>query len=678
MLVGSGAHPAAMTWIPAPASASRSHGQRPRRSPRLRAARLASALVGVCLALGPALGVTASAVLPAQALSATSRGVGYASGPDGRWLGSYRLDDGRLGFCIDVGLGAPPGHDYAPVDDAGRSPDDRARLAYISRRWAGSTDPDTAAAGQLATWSVTGLGGHDLAWYASRAGDRADVVASRAEDMLAEAGSATGASRSVTAGAAITLGDDGHGTLRVDLRADFLATGPADVPAGSHTGTVTLEGAVFSDGNARAQVGNGTTVPITAIGSSAAMHVTASAAFAELPYGDALDAIGAGSASQRLILARPADARAEARTETRAPNPLPFAPRVVTEMSRAVAATGDDIADRLHVSADPAAPAEHGHPATSDGWGLLRRDDGSLGPVPVIVRSRLLGPFREQVGPERDDVPGDAPQVCEVATRVDRGPGDYTTPSCRVPGGGYYTWVESISPDDTSIADGRERVLPWRSTFGAATETTQVPQPPSITTRIGASDIVAGECETDTLHVTSFVGVGAVPVRARLVGPLASEPAEGSTVSAPGDSSNGVLESEVRLTGDGDVTTPCMRVDAPGWYVAVLDSAGRPAGDADGAAIAPFSDHVAHASEAFRVRPPTHQAPPAPPARTQLAMTGGAPGVDVPGIEGPGRVTAPQLACAAAGIGALGALGVGTRRAGRRRGPARASRWERS
>jgi hypothetical protein len=663
-----------MTRTPAHSS------RRPHHPPhRLRGtARLASALLGVGLALGPALGIAASAVPPAEALSATSRGVGYASGPDGRWLGSYRLDDGRLGFCIDVGLSAPPGHDYAPVDDAARSPDDRARLAYISRRWAGSADPDTAAAGQLATWGVTGLGGHDLAWYAARAGDRADVVASRARDMLAEAGSATGASRSVTAAASVALGDDGHGTVRVDLRADFLATGPADVPAGSHTGTVTLEGAVFADGGTRAQVADGTPVPVTATGSSPALHVTASAVFSDLPYGDALDAVGAGGASQRMILARPADARADARAEAHAPSPLPFAPRVVTSTSRAVAAAGDDIADRLHVTADPAAPAEHGRPATSDGWGLVRRDDGTLGPVPVTVRSRLLGPFPEQVGPERDDVPDHAPQVCEVATRVARGPGDYTTPACRVPGGGYYTWVETISPDDTSIADGRARVLPWRSTFGAATETSQVPQPPSITTRIGAREVVSGDCETDTLHVTSFVGVGAVPVRVRLIGPLAAEPADGAAVQVPSDTASAASASDVRLTDDGDVTTPCMRVDAPGWYVAVLDSAGRPAGDADGAAIAPFSDHVAHATEAFHVSPPAPATPPAPPARTQLAMTGGAPGVDVPGVNGPGRVTAPQLACAAVGIGSLGALGVGARRAGRRRRPARASRWARS
>jgi hypothetical protein len=634
--------------------------------------------VGVVLALGPALGLAASAVPPAEALSATSHGVGYASGPDGRWLGSYRLDDGRLGFCIDVGLAAPPGHEYAPVDDAGRSPDDRALLAYISRRWAGSTDPDTAAAGQLATWSITGLGGHDLAWYASRAGDRAATVASRAQDMLAEAGSATGASRSVTAVAAVDLGDDGHGTVRVDLRADFVATGPADVVPGSHTGSVTLEGAVFADGSDRAQVPDGTPVPITAVGPSPALKVTASAVFSALPYGDALDAVGDGGASQRMILARPADARADARAETRAPSPLPFAPRVVTSTSRAVASPGDDIADRIHVSADPAAPASPGRPATSDGWGLLRRDDGSLAPVPVTVRSRLLGPFPEQVGPERDEVPDHAPEVCEVTTRVDRGPGDYTTPACRVPGGGYYTWVESISPDDTSIADGRGRVLPWRSSFGAATETTQVPQPPSITTRIGAPEVTAGGCETDTLHVTSFVGVGAVPVRVRLVGPLASAPVEGTTVPVPDGSSSTGPGTEVRLTGDGDVTTPCMRIGAPGWYAAVLDSPGRAAGDADGAAIAAFSDHVAHTSESFHVSPPAAATPPAPPARTRLAMTGGAPGLDVPGPEGPSRLSAPQLASAAVGIGALGALGVGTRGALRRRRPARASRWARS
>ncbi|OUE23351.1 hypothetical protein [Clavibacter michiganensis] len=631
-----------------------------------------SALVGV----GLALGFAASAAPPAQALSAVSHGVGYSSGADGRWLGSYRMDDGRLGFCIDVGLAAPPGHAYAPVADAGTSPDDRARLAYISRRWAGSADPDDAAAGQLATWSITGLGAHDLSWYAARAGDRAAAVESRAREMLAEAGSR--ASRSATAAATVALGDDGHGTVRVDLRADLVASGQTDVPAGSQTGTVSLTGAVFDDGSTTAQVANGTPMALRATGSAAALHVTASAVFTSLPYGDVLDAVGDGGASQRMILARPADARAEASADAQAPSPLPFAPRVVTRTSQSVAGIGDELSDALSVSADHAAPADHGRPATSDGWGLTRREDGSLVPVPVIVRSRLLGPFPEQVGPERDDAPADAPQVCEVATRVDRGPGDYASPACRLPSGGFYTWVESISPDDTAIPDGRARVLPWRSTFGAATETSQVPQPPRITTTIGAREITTGDCQTDTLHAASFVGVGSVPVHVRLAGPFPTAPADGEPVLVPDDGGAAGLASDVVLTGDGDVTTPCMRVSSPGWYVAVLDSPGRPAGDADGAAIAPFADHVAHAGETFHAAPPPATDVPAPPAHAQLAMTGGAPGIDVPGPGGTERVGAQQLACAAATIGALGAVGVGIRRTGRRRGIPRASRWARS
>ncbi|MBM7411770.1 hypothetical protein JOE38_001593 [Clavibacter michiganensis] len=659
-----------MTRIPSTTRSSSPRHVRPVRRPPT--ARLVSALAGV----GLALGLAASAVPPAQALSAISHGVGYASGADGRWLGSYRMDDGRLGFCIDVGLAAPPGHDYSPVAETGATPDDRARLAYISRRWAGSADPDTAAAGQLATWSITGLGAHDLSWYAARAGDHAGAVEARARDMLAEAGS--GASRSVTAAATVALGDDGRGTVRAELRADLIATGPTDVPAGSQTGTVTLSGAVFDDGSTTAQVANGTAAPIRATGSSAALHVTASAVFASLPYGDALDAVGDGGASQRMILARPADARADARADGRAPSPLPFAPRVVTRTSRAVAAVGDELSDALRVSADPAAPAAPGRPATSDGWGLTRQGDGSLVPVPVIVRSRLLGPFPEQVGPERDEVPAGAPQVCEVVTRIDRGPGDYSSPACRLPAGGFYAWVETISPDDTPVAAGRARVLPWRSTFGAATETTQVPQPPRITTSIGSSEITTGECQTDTLHTTSFVGVGPVPVHVRLAGPFTTAPAEGSPVAVPEDGGSGGPASDVALADDGDVTTPCMRALSPGWYVAVLDSPGRPAGDADGAAIAPFADHTAHASETFHASPPPAVDVPASHGHAQLAMTGGAPGIEVPGSGGTQRVGAQPLACAATAIGALGAAGIGVRRAGRRRSPARASRWARS
>jgi hypothetical protein len=662
-------HSPDMTWIPSPAP--HPLGRRPGGSShaRPRAGRLVSATTGIGLALGLAL--AASAAPPAQALTAVAHGVGYASHADGRWLGTYRLDDGRLGFCIDVGLAAPPGHAYAPVDDAARSPDDRARLAYISRRWAGTDDPDTAAAGQLATWSITGLGGHDLSWYAARAGDRAGSVEARARQMLAETDSATGASRSVAATAAVALGDDGRGTVHVDLRADFLATGPADVPAGTHSGTVELDGAVFADGSGSAEVPNGVDVPIRATGSSPALHVSARTAFAGLPYGDAVDVVGDGGASQGMLLAHPADARAEAQASVEAPSPLPFAPRVETHASRAVAAAGDAVTDSLHVTADP----HPGATPASDGWGLLRRADGVLAPVAVTVHSRLLGPFPEQVGPERDEVPEGAPEACRVTTRVDHGPGDYTTPPCALPAPGFYTWVETISPEDTPPAEGGTRILPWRSTFGSAVESTQVPHPPAIGTTIGMPEITSGACETDTLHVTSFVGVGAVPIRVHLAGPFPSAPADGTPITEhDAEAASATRSAELSLTDDGDVTTPCIHVDAPGWYVAVLDSPGRPASDADGAAIAPFSDLSAHTGETFHVGPPPGATPPAPPARHELAMTGGGPGITTPL-----RVSAAGLGASAAALVAAGGTALGARRMSRRHhGPTRASRWARS
>jgi hypothetical protein len=487
--------------------------------------------------------------------------------------------------------------------------------------------------------------------------------------MLAQAGSASGASRSVTAATHVVLGDDGSGTVRVDLRADFVATGPAPVPAGTQTGTVELEGATFADGSSTARVADGAETPIRATGTAPAVHVHARADFAGLPFGDALDVIGDGGASQGLILARPADAHADAQADATAPSPLPFAPRVETRASRAVAAAGDAITDALHVTADTTA----GSTRVSDGWGMTRRADGSLRPIPVTVTSRLLGPFPEQVGPERDDAPADAPEVCRVTTLVDHGPGDYTTPPCTLPGGGSYTWVTSISPGDTPMSDGRSRVLPWRSTFGSAAETTQVPHPPTIGTAVSSSEITTGACTTDTLHVASFVGSGPVPVHVRLAGPFASAPTDGAPVAAADVARASSRSAEVTLLDDGDVTTPCIRVDAPGWYVAVLDSPGRPASDADGAAIQPFADTVAHASETLHASPPPVTETPRPPARHELAMTGGAPG-----ITAPVRWSAPQLAVGGSVVIALGAVGIGMRRSGRRRASVRASRWARS
>ena len=80
---------------------------------------------------------------PARALSANGHGPGYLSA-DGWWLGTYSLDDGSHGFCLNAGKPSPTGSavDYVDGDTLGwYTPEQGAALAYISRTWAGTARP---------------------------------------------------------------------------------------------------------------------------------------------------------------------------------------------------------------------------------------------------------------------------------------------------------------------------------------------------------------------------------------------------------------------------------------------------------------------------------------------------------------------------------------------------------
>ncbi len=170
----------------------------------------------------------------AQALSANGHGPGYLSA-DGWWLGTYSLDDGSRGFCLQAGKKSPTGHEIDLVAGSTLdwySPEQAAKLAFISRSWAGTSDRGTAAAGQLATWMVAGLDNATAASYAARAGADAATVLSWAHSMVAESG--TLGSRSVEADGVVELADDGAGRFRVELTVDRLTGGAEVLPPRKH------------------------------------------------------------------------------------------------------------------------------------------------------------------------------------------------------------------------------------------------------------------------------------------------------------------------------------------------------------------------------------------------------------------------------------------------------------
>jgi hypothetical protein len=576
----------------------------PRRRLALALALLFSVVVGL---LGHA---------PAAAVTGTGLGPGHLwRGDNVSWLGTYRLDDGTQAFCLEAGKSSPVGNHYDTTtggDVIGVSTDDHARLAYIARTWGGTTDADTAAAGQLAVWTITGLNDHTQRYYAGRANERWPIVLDRANQMLAEASSA--ASKSVAASITVELSDDGKGLIRPDLTVDRVTGGPTTLEP-THAGTVTLDGAVFADGSTTALVRNGESVPVTATGDAAQLTVNASVEFVDLPYGRVTTVGNSPAGSQMILFSGGLAASAVESASVEQLSPLPFQPTVSTITSDTVAETGTVVTDQVTLGVRP------GDGLLSE-WG--RYDDaGTWRPVPVTVRSRLLGPFLAPVTPAAE-WPDDAPVVCEVALDVLDGPGTYSTPGCELPGGGYYTWVETIDPADTPVEAGRDRVGSWRSPFGVATETTFVPWTPSISTVVSDAEIDPGACVSDELTVVDLHPdvPGGVDVESVLVGPYAEAPAVGSDLGPIDRLDPGlvVARETVTIGEDGTYATPCIALERPGTYVFLFSSEGSAAAD-DGSRVVPaFADTTVYRSEMTTVRQPAPSEAPAPPAG--LAFTG--------------------------------------------------------
>jgi hypothetical protein len=478
------------------------------------------------------LGLLLAGAPPATAAVSTGHAVGYLAENGIAWIGSYRLDDGAYVFCLEAGKKAPTGHDFHFVDAAtlGRfAPDDLARLAYISRTSASSNDATEAAAGQLATWNIAGLDGHTPEHYAQRAGASAQAVLDRSRQLLQAADGPHGASRSVSSSVALSpAGEQGRLTVTSSLTVDFLSTGPTVLAPGSHSGTMSLSGAVFDDGTSERTVSNGESLSVTTTGTSASSDVTASVHYDGLPFGSAFTAGLAGDDVQQVLVARSGSASGSAMITETVPSTKPFQPIVTTRTSSSTAVAGDAISDELTVSALTDAGREDLLP----GWGLYRpttpptagsvpaADENGMLPVPVVVESSLLGPFAAAIE-QAAEVPADAPIVCTVEVRIETGPGIYQTPECTLPTAGYYVWVERIVGSRTPVEQGGARILPWQSSFGSATEVTFVAAPAAASPEASAVPpaTAAVKVLADTGSTGAF-GLGTAAISALTLGSL--------------------------------------------------------------------------------------------------------------------------------------------------------------
>jgi hypothetical protein len=632
--------------------------------------RIPRILIAVFLSL-----ITVSLALSAGATAFAVQAVAHGQGVIWKvdhtsWLGNYELDDGNFGYCIDVTRPTPTGADFDYVDGAavGWFPaDDSARLAFISRRWGAPGDPLTAAAAQLAVWTITGLAGHDQAYFAQRANADADLVVQAANHMLQVANGGAGASRGASATAQLVL-DGAQGSVVSQLTVDYLA-GPETLAPGSFEGRMTLHGATFDGGGTTARVGNGVVTRIHPEQSGAMAKVSVDVVYDDLPFGPGFRLGRNTGDSQNLLVTHPFPTSARASDAERGPSGLPFHPRVQTTTSSAVAEPGASLSDTLELGVHPDSP-------TGDEWGVYRAVDGSFAPIPVVIESVLRGPFPTR--PEESEAaPVDSPVVCTVETSVETGPGAVESPPCIVPEVGYYVWTDSIDPARTPFEKGGDRLMAWASRFGVAAETTVVPAVPQIATVASAAEVSDHGCVSDRLIVAGLPEGGEpIAVTSRLLGPLADRPAEESTPEGWEEFPvAGTVITTIETNGIHD--SPCVRVSAPGFYYFIFSSPGTdPTAGVDGdpradsesegaraelpALVPAFSDTRMHESESVAVNAPPVPAaptappiPPAQPAVVQLAQTGG-------GGVAPTALSTTLAVCAI--IAGLAGLSLATRR----------------
>ncbi|WP_146081230.1 hypothetical protein [Rathayibacter rathayi] len=487
---------------------------------------------------------------PAQA-STASRAQGYSG--EKAHVGFWHLGD-VLVACIDALRGDPDqnGQDYGDLHEAdsinGLGEADMAtlyRLAMDNIK-EGTSDED-ASQTALAIWKLTGYQGRPEERLTSLQPDPAASLAG-ADAKIAAAREAAVISVDPTDHLTVTLSQDAKsGTVKSDLVENKVSTGTGTAAAGAYSGTITLDGAVFSDNGTNTHaIINGTDYAITPTQSASGVNVSASVSYTDLTVGRNVmigEPIGTDQA-QRVIAGKKNSVSASASVSVAASSSVPMQLRVDTKVSAEKVKDGEIYFDTYAVSVVKTDENPNGEWAKVDGK-----------PVSVAIDFEA---FKDPTGKkpaQQVSVPAGAKSEGTDTVTV-TAPGGGRTKDFTAKGTGWRTFVASIDPAKSSAP---AKVNTFTSDYGINVESLYVPGQPQI-------DTTAFFCTTDkgvqgigdTLHVSGYDSAsGTYPV-AVTAWQSAKEIAEGTNVSEK--TASKITTATVNVTANGDAKTDCLEL----------------------------------------------------------------------------------------------------------------------
>lgn len=485
-----------------------------------RGSRLIQRVLGFGLVLillvGGFLGVTSERAQAAtDGPGITYEGIGH--------IGAFRLGNGTLTYCLEVGVYDPYGAQHAgqrvttvPGYDLGyvsrpniaysgsvaapplQDPNVMRQINYAISVWGDTTDDAQAAATQLAVFMLRGSPSQYL-----------DAVLAGIE---ARGGASTvSQARRIVADARAQARAPQNGHTPTDLILELDEDGAAgSVEYAAGTKRITLSNAIFQDSGESSiqvsptQAGALTIIPLRSSGWDHSFEVEAIAEWETGREGwkNELTLYTPVTEGQQRIAAavgESTDMTINGTASARATTSGKWWPAVSTEVSHKFVGIGETFADSVTIAADP----------NGSGWPM--HIDGTY--LPLTLEGTLYGPLLEdpRISPE-DEAPTHAPVLDRVKIIADRGPGTYSVESGKpAPDVGFYTWVWSIDwnlqdadvtdPDRSGESTLEESKFPVKDRFGEKTETHVVKQALTISTNLEHSMIGRGWSVGDEVNV---------------------------------------------------------------------------------------------------------------------------------------------------------------------------------